>query len=270
MAALENQCGSGQAEVHEDAKPKAQAKPKAKGKAKAKQQAKSKAKAKAKAKTKAKAKAGGSRKRTRPAAASKQADENEGGEEEPVEEDAEMDHEEEEEEDEEAEEMPVMKRPSMKAPDKVTRERKPALPQPEIDAELLPKKAAPAVVPEQPEFAIPAIPEKRIRKAETIEDSQISGWFLGLSGLICFVEFVYVSLVVLFHARFLIYVYISSAVRSCGTLQLGLAVAESQHGTQKPVIEDSASQASTLMWFGGLVICVQFSTFSVGGKISTN
>ena len=46
--------------------------------------------------------------------------------------------------------------------------------------------------------------------------------------------------------------YISSAVRSCGTLHMGLAVAESQHGTQKPVIEDSASQASTLMWFGGL------------------
>ena len=208
MAALEKQCGSSEGEVQEDAKPKARAKPKAKGKAKAKQQAKGKAKAKAK--TKAKAKAGGPRKRTRPAAASKQADENEGGEEEPVEEDVEMDQEEEEEEEEEeeAEEVLVMKRPSMKAPDnQVTRERKPALPQPEMDSYLLPKKAAPAVEPAQPEFAIPPVPPKRIRKAETLEESQISGWFLGLSGLVCCVE-LYVSLVVLFHASFPICVYL--------------------------------------------------------------
>lgn len=176
MSELQKACGASDAPGQAAPKGKAKGKPKPKAKAKVKAKAKAKVKGKAKAKGKPKRSKGGGKARKAKTAAVEDATE-EQGEEELLEEDALADDD---------EEVVIMKRPSAR----VTRERKPALPQPDPEKLSLPHpKTSPAQPAEEGAaalkggdlFEIPPLPAKRMRKAEThVEDSQVSGWFLGL------------------------------------------------------------------------------------------
>ena len=161
MKALEKQCGSASGQ---QAKCKAKAKPKckaaAKGKAKAKGKAAAKAKAGGKARGKAKPKAKSAASKTAPP---------------PVEPDGEED-----ESEEDGEDDPEIDAP-MKRPAAVTRTRRPPVCEPET-SDLIPesmatKRSADTPAPaEQDAFAVPLPPPKRIRRAGTVEESQLSMW----------------------------------------------------------------------------------------------
>lgn len=187
---LEKRCGEPAAqEMEGSAKAKAKSKAKAKGghpKVKAKAKAKAVVKKAAKAKAKAKSKGGGRAKKEKKQEVSKN---EEGEEDEQMEEHAEEEFPEEDELAEEDELIP-MKRPAAK----VTRERKPVVPLPAAEEAHLPKTKTTGVEEDGKGvdvFEVPSIPSKRMRKADTVDESQVSGWYLGSFNSACVYPYFY-------------------------------------------------------------------------------
>lgn len=142
-----------------------------------------------------------------------------------------------------------MKRPAA-APGRVRRPPVKEPEQPDLVLELEQKRKNEEEAPAADAFEIPPLPAKRMRKATTIEDSQISGWYLGCE-LLFFNSANCGSLLIFLLSYQHIYdliVYTETLPRSCLTLQQGLEHVEQQHSQPaQPTIEvDSASQASTL------------------------